>query len=172
MNAAPIPGLGEMRRIERFPSHAFTASGVIISFTRRKPFAMKGMPVGRYLAVELIRKDGARERIYVHRAIAEAFHGSCPIGMHCRHLDGNPRNNSAANLAWGTPTENNADKIAHGTATIGERNPHSKLNSAEVRRMREIRRQTGISYGKLARKFNVSTMTAFRAVTKQSWRQL
>lgn len=162
----------ETRRIARFPKHSFSSDGRVISYTRKKPFVMRGMPVGRYLAVELQLGGGKRERIYVHRAIAEAFHGPCPEGMHCRHLDGNPRNNKPGNLAWGTPAENNADKIIHGTATVGERNPHSKLTSSCVLRMRQIRRATGISYSKLAREFNVSTMTAYRAVTKQSWGQV
>lgn len=172
MSAESLREFGDMRRIERFPHHAFTASGAIISFTKRKPFPMKGMPVGRYLAAQLLRRDKTQERIYVHRAIAEAFFGPCPDGMQCRHLDGNPRNNAVENLAWGTPEENHADKVAHGTVSFGEKNPHSKLTADDVLRMRRIRRQSGISYAAIAGLFNVSTMTAFRAVTGKSWRTI
>lgn len=50
-----------------------------------------------------------------HRIICATFHGPPPFdGAQVRHLDGNPKNNQAANLAWGTASENAADTIKHG----------------------------------------------------------
>jgi hypothetical protein len=34
--------------------------------------------------------------------------------MECRHLDGNPTNNTPENLAWGTHAENCMDTVRHG----------------------------------------------------------
>lgn len=53
---------------------------------------------------------------FLHQIVLEAFAGSRPSPKHqCRHLDGNPQNNRAANLAWGTVTENLLDAVRHGT---------------------------------------------------------
>jgi hypothetical protein len=66
-----------------------------------------------YRSVKL-RMDGARAKRWVHRLVCEAFHGKPPPGQVVRHLDGNPANNAASNLAWGTQAENAADTTAHG----------------------------------------------------------
>lgn len=56
---------------------------------------------------------GERRQALVHRLVAEAFlRGS---GEVVRHLDGNPHNNRADNLAWGTQSENVLDEVRHGT---------------------------------------------------------
>jgi len=58
---------------------------------------------------------GVKKHTHVHVLVAMAFHGPCPPGMECRHLDGNRSNNAASNLAWGTTSENNYDLVRHGT---------------------------------------------------------
>lgn len=58
--------------------------------------------------------DGQRFTRFVHRLIAEAFHGPCPDGLEVRHLDGDNQNNVIGNLAYGTHRENELDKRAHG----------------------------------------------------------
>lgn len=63
-----------------------------------------------YLAVAL-----GRETHEVHRLIALTFLGERPEGMETRHVDGNPLNCCASNLAYGTRSENVRDKRAHGT---------------------------------------------------------
>ena len=40
--------------------------------------------------------------LYVHRLVCAAFHGTCPKGHECAHLDGDPSNNTPDNLAWVT----------------------------------------------------------------------
>lgn len=52
----------------------------------------------------------------VHRLVAAALLPPPNPGQtEVRHLDGNPSNNSVANLAWGTHSENEFDKVRHGT---------------------------------------------------------
>ena len=46
--------------------------------------------------------SGQDTNIAVHRAVLLAFRGPCPLGMQCRHLNGDPRDNRLANLSWGT----------------------------------------------------------------------
>ncbi len=52
----------------------------------------------------------------VHRLVALTFHGPCPPWQEVRHLDGNPQNNRADNLAYGTRTENILDVYRVGKA--------------------------------------------------------
>jgi hypothetical protein len=52
--------------------------------------------------------------VYVHVAVALAFHGPPPSpDLLVRHLDGNPEHNWPSNLAWGTREENAADRERH-----------------------------------------------------------
>ena len=69
---------------------------------------------GGYLVVTLY---GGRKRrsATVHQLVAAAFLGECPAGQIVRHLDGNPANNTASNLAYGTHSQNLLDQVRHGT---------------------------------------------------------
>lgn len=136
---------------------------------RRKGRVLSPVKAGAgYLTVAL----GTYRRDYVHRLVLEAFLGPCPEGEECRHLDGDPRNNRLDNLAWGTPEENSADKVRHGTHNQGERNPQARLTAAEVRRIRRLRADQGLSLYKLADLFDVSPMTVCRVVNRKTWRHV
>jgi len=58
--------------------------------------------------------DGTRVRRSVHLLVAAAFIGPRPEGLMTRHMDGDPGNNRAGNLAWGTAEENAQDMLRHG----------------------------------------------------------
>lgn len=160
-----------MKKIERFPFYEFHESGYVVSMARGRPRILKPIKMGEYMGLQLKRRDGSSEKQYLHRLIAEAYHGPAPTGFHCRHLDGDKSNNNAKNLAWGTPSQNNLDKNRHGTGISGESNPMAKLTAKAVEMMRRDRDETGDSYAKIAKRFNVSTMTAFRAITGKSWNE-
>ena len=66
--------------------------------------------------------DGKRTTRLVHVLVAEKFIGKKPSSLHqVRHLDGNKKNNSAKNLAWGTAKENANDRESHGRTSRGEK---------------------------------------------------
>lgn len=79
---------------------------------------------GRVLVLAINRREGrpqvtlcgsGKQRIeYVHKVVATAFYGPKPDGMVCRHLNGDPADNRAVNLRWGTPKENSQDRVSHG----------------------------------------------------------
>lgn len=156
--------------LARFPKYEFHHSGCVVSFQKKTARKLKPIKMGAYVGLQLLRADGTREKAYLHRLICEAFNGPCPDGMQCRHLDGDKTNNAASNLAWGTKAENEADKLRHGSHVNGEKNPMAVLTEVAVCQMRDDRKRTGDSYAKIAARYSVSTMTAYRAITEQSWR--
>lgn len=58
-----------------------------------------------HLSVRL-SKDGHLKGFYVHRLVAMAFVSGYQQGMEVNHIDENPQNNRADNLAWTTVTAN------------------------------------------------------------------
>jgi hypothetical protein len=116
--------MSEWRRVPEFPNYEISDTGEIRALAyvdargwRRKPRAIRGGIDGSgYRQVKLVNERGGRMR-KVHRLLAAAWHGPCPEGMECRHLDGNRLHNTPDNLRWGTPRENGQDAIRHGTHT-------------------------------------------------------
>lgn len=102
---------------------------------------------------------------YVHQLVCEAFHGPRPEGMVTRHLDGDPLNNHASNLKWGTQLENETDKDLHGRRPINEQHKRSKLTSGQVEELRWAARW-GKSYADLGRQYGISAEHASRIVKR------
>lgn len=83
-----------------------------------------------YLNVTLM--DGKRKTTRnVHTLVCSAFHGIKKPNMQVRHLDGNPSNNCAENLKWGTQAENWQDRKAHGNGIEGEKHRGSNFTDIE-----------------------------------------
>lgn len=59
-------------------------------------------------------KDGQQVTWRLHQLVAVAFLGPYPPGEEVRHLDGNPLNSAAANLAYGSSAANKYDTVNHG----------------------------------------------------------
>lgn len=55
--------------------------------------------------------NGMQVTRLVGHLVAEAFLGPRPDGAECRHLNDEPGDSRAVNLAWGTRTDNEADKL-------------------------------------------------------------
>jgi len=69
-----------------------------------------------YRTALLYKGDGSpRQRRFVHKLVCEAFNGPGRPGQVVRHLNGNPLDNRADNLAWGTLSDNAQDSVTHGT---------------------------------------------------------
>jgi hypothetical protein len=144
-----------------FPDYIIGAHGAVVSFRMATPRRLSPIKMGLYRGFQLKDRDDVLKRRYVHRLVAELIHGPCPDGQECRHLDGDRQNNDYSNLRWGTHTENERDKTSRFIP--------SKLTYADALEMRRIRADTGDTYAGIAKRFGVTTMTAFRAITGQSW---
>lgn len=161
--------MNEIAHISRFPDYEFHASGEVVSNIRKTPRILKPIRMGNYFGVQLRGCDGVTKKEYVHRLIAEAFHGPPPDGLVCCHADGDKNNNSAANLRWDTQRNNNLDKRGHGTSADGERNPMAKLTWPMVNNIRLAHEYTGRPYSLFAEEYGVSVMTICRLINRQTW---
>lgn len=118
---------------------------------------------GQYLGVWL---HNPRCKFSVHRLVCEAWHGPAPGPKpQCRHLDGDPHNNAASNLRWGSAAENAADMITHGTRLRGERVAHAILTEDAVRVIRHSSESTSV----LSHRFNVSMSSVSMIRSGRNW---
>ena len=135
----------ESREIEGFPAYRVHNDGSIWSCWRKGPgatltniFRCMVQTVDRdgYGRVDLHGETRVSRKVCV--LVCTAFHGPCPDGMVCRHLDGNSRNDRADNLAWGTPLKNTDDRRRHGTIAVGESHGKAKLTDAQIADLRSM----------------------------------
>lgn len=98
---------------------------------------------------------GCQTTEWVHQLVCEAFNGPRPEWAELvRHRDGDPMNNHADNVTYGTHAENAADRIAHGRSGRGESRPRAKLTPNQVREIRES--PPGVTQRELAKRYGVS----------------
>lgn len=115
----------------------------------RASVVLKPNSGNRYLEVQLCR-EGVHKHRTIHSLVAEAFLGERPEGLVIRHLDGNTRNNSASNLAYGTQSENLRD-----WPTYGGKTSRQKLTTEQVHEIRELIAR-GYTLRKIAVEFGVA----------------
>ena len=105
----------------------------------------------------------------VHRLVCLAFRGEAPSPEHeAAHLNGNPMDNRAANLAWKTKSGNEADKVGHETGNRGSRHGMSKLTEDHVRELRALA-ASGEPQKDLAIRYNVSQTTISNILNGRTW---
>lgn len=120
-----------------------------------------------YLAVTLT--DGVnRPQIGVHRLVARAFIGECPIGLHVLHGDGDKTNNHYSNLRYGTPAENVEDTRLHGRRRYGSQVHNAKLDEDAVRHIRSSSRNSVA----LAAMYGVSTSHISNVRRNKAWQHV
>lgn len=107
----------------------------------------------------------------LHRLIALTFHGPCPEECECLHINGNPSDNRAENLRWGTKKENSHDKVIHGVKRVGEQVAHAKLTDDEVLKIK-IRIFRNENYREIAKDYGVSHQTIFSIKNWHNWTHL
>ena len=144
-----------------------------LSRPRHPGRVLKGRPLpgSGYMQV-ILSVGGVKHLHYIHRLVAAAFIGPCPEGQEVRHLpDRDRKNNTLANLAYGTHLENMADQIEHGTRIEGSRHYIAALGDEDVATIR-----TAWAYGErpcdLADRYGVSRATISRIVHGQAYRDV
>ena len=165
-----IPRKLDIRNHPIFTNYAVSRDGRVWSHRRgiwlKRPPGTKGA-----LFVNLSEK-GKRYLRRIHRLVLETYIRVRPMGMECRHLDGNPANNNLNNLCWGTPKENQADRLVHGTSNRGVRNGQAKLTEQDVNLIFNSYHDGAYSQSYLAKQFGVARTTIQAIVEKRIWKYL
>jgi hypothetical protein len=114
------PGRQEWRPAPGYEGlYEISSKGLVWSLRRR--IVLKAHPNNKgYLHVGL-HKDGVQKTVYIHQLVARAFHGECPVGQEILHGDGNPANDAASNICYGTHRQNMLDAVRHGTHSMTRR---------------------------------------------------
>jgi len=116
-------------------------------------------------------RDGKGRWHSIHRLVLLAFVGPAPEGTVACHNDGNPSNNSIANLRWDTPRANAADSVKHGTKVRGEKHWAAKTTEGCVQRMFDLRRM-GCTFTAIGKWLNMSRAQVSQIVKGQHWKHL
>lgn len=106
-----------------------------------------------------------RRKLRIHHAVLLAFGFARPDGAECRHLDGDPANNSLGNLRWGTRQENADDKDGHGRVPYGEAKADARLTIDQVRAIRYDTRSSRV----VGREYGVSHTAVLRIKRGDRW---
>lgn len=113
---------------------------------------------------------------FVHRLSWFLKHGDFDLNLRVLHSCDVRDCVNPKHLWLGTQIDNIRDMCAkgrqRGIVRRGECSPVAKLSNSDIRKMRAARKAHGTAYHKLAKRFSVSTMTAYRAITGQSWSHL
>ena len=162
----------KLKPIPNFPGYYARDDGVIFATDRwirhPRPMSPYPRPRGGYLIVNIF-KNGGRKKVFVHVLVLETFRGKRPPGLHCRHLDGNPRNNRLENLVWGTPKENAADRERHGTNRGGRKLKSGGNLSYEIASLIRDACASGRTQKDVAQQFGVSKGYVSRIVGRHAW---
>ena len=134
------------------------------SWTPLKTYVNRQRGGYRYATLYNGRRQQQRR---VARLICEAFYGPCPSGMECCHRDGDPLQDAASNLYWGTPHDNMRDAKSHGRlrggTARGERNGNAKLSDNQVVEITSLR-------GRVERRVVATRFSISRTRVSQIWK--
>jgi len=141
-----------------------------------------GARAGRILK-PVVRKDGRLQvtlslcrkqtRFLVSRLVADAFLPTkCPTDTVVRHLNDDPSDNRAVNLARGTYADNAADAIRNEKMASGIDNGRAKLTENQVREIRLLYATGKFSQQELALRFGVSQRTISSVVGRRIWKHV
>lgn len=166
-----ISDRGEIRSVQRTKTYR---SGRKMSLTGKQKLLRKH-PANGFLMTDLIDDRGKRRTVYPHKMVALVFvENDKPRKKKVViHLDGNPENNSAANLRWASVSESiqrgfelgirdNSDLWEKRRAKYGPKGGNKSmgrpdpLSEQDKMRIRELRAKENLTLAALAEKFGCS----------------
>jgi hypothetical protein len=133
------------------------------------PKILRSSPNSKGYPVNVFMQGGHRHTRTLHVIVATHFHGPCPDGYECSHLDGVRANCRADNLAWERHKRNMERTIDHGTNGAGIRNGRAKLTLEQAAAVIP-RRNNGESLSSIAREYGVTVTTIWQIYHKKNWR--
>lgn len=149
-----------------YDGYGITRSGRVYSYKRKKRKRLKPHRHKSGYLYLMLRVNGIDRTVGVHTLLLLTFKGLPKKGQVCRHLDGNPNNNSLTNIKWGTSKQNRADALKHGTAWLGGNNQPRALNNSYIKRFIKLRKK-GLRLKDIAKKWGIAFVTLFHY--KKKW---
>jgi hypothetical protein len=111
--------------------------------------------------------------VYVHQLVADTFLGPRPDGQVVVHVDGNPDNNNAENLAYGTRGDVQRKAYDRGTKKpTYRRGPSRRTAGLDEAKVREIRENPDVPTPVFAAKFFVTNNCIACVRSRKTWRHL
>lgn len=110
--------------------------------------------------------------VKAHRLSYELCVGPIPDGLWVLHRCDNRTCVNPAHLFLGNNDDNVADMMQKGRNQKGEQNGMAKLTPELVKKIRSEYAETKTTYGRLAKKYNVSTMSICRIVNRVDWKHV
>lgn len=141
------------------------------NYLNKEQILRPGKDKNGYLQLLLCR-DSVQKMYKIHRLILEAFVSLRPLGMECRHLNGDRLNNNLYNLVWGTTQENMQDKIKHKVQPVGSDHGMSKLKDKDVLKIRKLLNKKKLTQKEIGELFNVSQVTISCISTNKKWKDV
>lgn len=179
----------QWKEIEDFPDYMVSNKGRIWTKTRiikrpsgnylRKGGFMKGRDdTHGYLTVN-IRNEKQIKNFKIHRIVAKAFLDNTLNKREVNHINGIKTDNRVTNLEWVTSKENKTHAWKYGFYTkqdrsklSGENNPTSKFTEKQVKEIRKIYSQGGISQKALGKMYGTSQAQIFYIVNRITWKNI
>lgn len=107
-----------------------------------------------------------------HRLSYEQTYGAIPDGYFVCHRCDNPPCVRPEHLFLGTHQDNMDDMDAKDRRAIGERHGCARLAPEQVQAIRSRYAAGGVSYGSLAKEYDISKATVSHIVTGRKWKHL
>src|SRR5699024_8059978 len=157
----------QWKQIEGFPNHLVSSEGRIWSKTRiiKRPSGnylrlghfMEGRDDTHGYLTVCIKNERQRKNVKLHRLVAIAFIENPENKREVNHINGIKTDNRKFNLEWMTSKENN---------------PISKFTEDQVREIRRIYGQGGISQKALGKLYNTSQAQIYYIVNRITWKNI
>jgi len=162
------------KEIPGYPGYYIAPTGEIYSTFRFKGIRrLSDNKLQRgYKSITLYRNK-TKKMWAIHKLVMLAFALPKPFEKAvARHKDGDKFNNHIDNLEWGTYKDNHNDAKKHGTWTHGTKQGQAKLTDEIVKEIRFLYKPGSCSFGKLAKRYNVSPCTIKEAYYGITWRHV
>jgi hypothetical protein len=112
-------------------------------------------------------------RRFVSHLVADAFlPAKSPTDTVVRHLNDDPLDNRACNLARGTHSDNTQDAIRNGKLPTGVDGPGSKLNDDKVREIRRLYDTGDFTQQEIGLRFGTSDVMVSKIVRRKRWKHV
>lgn len=174
------------RVITEFPNYAVSNRGYVKRLTAplrgSKTFPGKILATSisnwGYVLVHLHSRERDTRRP-VHRLVAEAFLGPCPLGREVNHKSGNKRDNSLGNIEYVTKSQNIAHAYRLGLRNHqGSHHPRATISESDVLSIRAIARTSvsNIVWGhekqRIAERFGTTVRVIESVRSRQNWKHV